>query len=111
MFTLIALLCILAYIAIRFEVKSAVMAVITLAINVLVMMAVYLILYTPLNTTFIAAIFLSFIGTGSIQGFAVSLAIGVVSSVFTALFVSRLIFDVGTEALKREKISIGWRIK
>lgn len=62
-------------------------------------------------TTFIAAIFLSFIGTGSIQGFAVSLAIGVVSSVFTALFVSRLIFDVGTEALKREKISIGWRIK
>ena len=62
-------------------------------------------------TTFIAAIFLSFLGSGSIQGFAVSLAIGVVSSVFTALFVSRLIFDFGTEALKKEKISIGWRIK
>ncbi len=54
-FTLIAILCILAYIAIRFELKSAVMAVIALAINVLVMMAVYLIAYTPLNTTFIAA--------------------------------------------------------
>lgn len=54
-FTLIAILCILAYIAIRFEVKSAVMAVIALAINVIVMMAVYLITYTPLNTTFIAA--------------------------------------------------------
>lgn len=54
-FTLIAILCILAYIAIRFELKSAVMAVIALAINVLVMMAVYLISYTPLNTTFIAA--------------------------------------------------------
>ncbi len=54
-FTLIAILCILAYIAIRFEVKSAVMAVIALAINVIVMMAVYLISYTPLNTTFIAA--------------------------------------------------------
>lgn len=54
-FTLIALLCILAYIAIRFEVKSAVMAVFALAINVLVMMAVYLISYKPLNTTFIAA--------------------------------------------------------
>ena len=62
-------------------------------------------------TTFIAAIFLSFIGTGSIQGFAVSLAIGVVSSVFTALFVSRLIFDVGTDVFKKEKISIGWRVK
>lgn len=54
-YTLIALLCILAYIAIRFEVKSAVMAVFALAINVLVMMAVYLISYKPLNTTFIAA--------------------------------------------------------
>lgn len=54
-FTLIAILCILAYIAIRFELKSAVMAVIALAINVLVIMAVYTITYTPLNTTFIAA--------------------------------------------------------
>ncbi len=54
-FTLIAILCILAYIAIRFEVKSAVMAVMALAINVLVMMAVYAISYYPLNTTFIAA--------------------------------------------------------
>lgn len=54
-FTLIAILCILAYIAIRFELKSAIMAVIALAINVIVMMAVYTITYTPLNTTFIAA--------------------------------------------------------
>lgn len=54
-YTIIAILCILAYIAIRFEVKSAVMSVIALAINILVMMAVYLITYTPLNTTFIAA--------------------------------------------------------
>ncbi len=61
-------------------------------------------------TTFIAAIFLSQLGTGSIQGFAVSLAIGVVSSVFTALFVSRLIFDFGTQTLHRNKINIGWRL-
>lgn len=62
-------------------------------------------------TTFIAAIFLSQLGTGSIQGFAVSLAIGVVSSVFTALFVSRLIFDFGTDVLHSKKVSIGWGIK
>ena len=62
-------------------------------------------------TTFIAALFLSQLGTGPIQGFAVSLAIGVFSSVFTALFVSRLIFDFGTQALHREKIYIGWGIK
>ena len=62
-------------------------------------------------TTFIAAIFLSQLGTGPIRGFAVTLAIGVVSSVFTALFVSRLIFDFGTDTLKHEKVSISWRIK
>ena len=62
-------------------------------------------------TTFIAAIFLSSLGTGAIQGFAVSLAIGVVSSVFTALFVSRLIFDFDTDVLHAKKVSIAWGIK
>lgn len=62
-------------------------------------------------TTFIAALFLSQLGSGPIQGFAVSLAIGVFSSVFTALFVSRLIFDFGTDVLKHKKVSISWRIK
>ena len=54
-YTIIALLCILAYIAWRFELKSAVMAIFAIFINILIMMAVYLITYTPLNTTFIAA--------------------------------------------------------
>lgn len=54
-YTAIAILCILIYIAFRFEWRSAIMAVIALIINILVMMAVYAISYTPLNTTFIAA--------------------------------------------------------
>jgi preprotein translocase subunit SecD len=62
-------------------------------------------------TTFIAAIFMSQLGTGSIQGFAVSLAIGVISSVFTALVVSRLMFDFNTEVLHKKGMSIGWGIK
>jgi len=62
-------------------------------------------------TTFIAAIFLSQLGTGAIQGFAVSLAIGVCSSVFTALFVSRLIFDFSSDVMKAKKVSIAWGIK
>ena len=56
-----------------------------------------------------SAIMDSILGTGPIKGFAYSLAIGVVSSVFTALFVSRLIFDFGTQTLKLEKIHISWR--
>jgi preprotein translocase subunit SecD len=59
-------------------------------------------------TTFIAALFLSQLGSGPIQGFAVSLAIGVFSSVFTALFVSRLIFDFGTDVMGSKKVSVSW---
>jgi preprotein translocase subunit SecD len=59
-------------------------------------------------TTFIAALFLSQLGSGPIQGFAVTLAVGVFSSVFTALFVSRLIFDFGTDVLRSKNVSIAW---
>ncbi len=60
-------------------------------------------------TTFIAAIFLSQIGSGPVQGFAYTLAVGILSSLFTALFVSRLIFDFSIEALKVKRLSIMWR--
>ncbi len=59
-------------------------------------------------TTFIAAVFLSQLGSGPIQGFAVTLSVGIVSSMFTALFVSRLVFDFSTEVLRRSKLSIAW---
>jgi preprotein translocase subunit SecD len=62
-------------------------------------------------TTFIAALFLSQLGSGPIKGFAVALAIGIFSSVFTALFVSRLIFDFGTDVFGSKKLSVSWRIK
>ncbi len=55
LYTLLAIICILIYIAFRFEWRSAVMAVVALAINVLVMASVYTITNIPLNTTFIAA--------------------------------------------------------
>jgi preprotein translocase subunit SecD len=60
-------------------------------------------------TTFIAALFLSQLGSGPIKGFAVTLAIGVFSSVFTALFVSRLIFDFETDILGSRNLSVSWR--
>lgn len=62
-------------------------------------------------TTFIAALFLSYLGTGPVQGFAVTLAVGIVFSVFSALFVTRLFFDFGTDVLKGSKLSISWRLK
>lgn len=45
-------------------------------------------------TTIIAALILYEFGTGPIRGFAVTLIIGILASLFTAVFVSRIIFDV-----------------
>jgi preprotein translocase subunit SecD len=62
-------------------------------------------------TTIIAALFLAQLGSGSIQGFAISLAIGNITSLFTSLFVSKLIFDFETDVLHKKSVSISWRIK
>jgi preprotein translocase subunit SecD len=62
-------------------------------------------------TTFIAAIFLSQLAKGPIQGFAYTLAVGIVSSMFTALFVSRLVFDFINETLQAKTLGISWRLR
>ena len=41
----------------------------------------------------ISAIFLFLFGTGPVKGFAVTLVIGLVSNMFTAVFVSRTLFE------------------
>ncbi len=45
-------------------------------------------------TTLIAAVVLYYVGHGPVQGFGVTLVIGIVSSVFCALVVTRLLFDL-----------------
>jgi preprotein translocase subunit SecD len=58
-------------------------------------------------TTIISAIFLFQFGTGPVKGYAITLIIGIAASMFTAVFVSRLIFDVTTAKKKRtDKMSI-----
>jgi len=54
-------------------------------------------------TTVIAAIFLFQFGTGPIKGFAITLIIGITASMFTAVFVSRLIFDLTVGRKKKKK--------
>jgi len=44
-------------------------------------------------TTLIAAVVLFQFGTGPVKGFAVTLSLGVIASMFTALILSRMIFD------------------
>jgi preprotein translocase subunit SecD len=57
-------------------------------------------------TTLIAAIVLFQFGTGPVKGFAVTLSLGVVASMFTALVVSRLIFDYILGSRKVKTLSI-----
>jgi preprotein translocase subunit SecD len=58
-------------------------------------------------TTLIAALFLFQFGTGPIRGFAVTLTIGILGTLFCAIFVSRWLFDlVYTPDRKLQKISI-----
>ena len=57
-------------------------------------------------TTLIAALVLFQFGTGPIKGFAVTLSLGVVSSVFTSLILTRAVFDLYLVKRKVKQLSI-----
>jgi preprotein translocase subunit SecD len=57
-------------------------------------------------TTLIAALVLFQFGTGPVKGFAVTLSLGVISSVFTALVLTRVIFDYLNFHRKIKQLSI-----
>jgi preprotein translocase subunit SecD len=57
-------------------------------------------------TTLITAAVLFYFGTGPIKGFAVTLSIGILASLFTSLFVSRIMFELLTTYQKITKLSI-----
>ncbi len=57
-------------------------------------------------TTLIAALVLFQFGTGPVKGFAVTLSLGVIASVFTALILTRLIFDYFLLTRKVKTLSI-----
>jgi len=57
-------------------------------------------------TTLIATFVLSQFGSGPIKGFAVTLSIGIVINMFTAIFVTRLVFDLGVDMFRVKRLSI-----
>ena len=57
-------------------------------------------------TTLIAAGILLWFGTGPIKGFAVTLSIGILSSMFTALVMTRVIMELVTRGQGKQKMSI-----
>ena len=59
-------------------------------------------------TTIVAAILLMQFGVGPIKGFAVTLCIGILTSLFTSLYVSKAIFAFLLYDLRISKMSFGW---
>ena len=57
-------------------------------------------------TTFLAAIILFAIGSGPVRGFSVTLGVGIITSVFTAVMVTRLIIAIWYGARRPKQITI-----
>lgn len=57
-------------------------------------------------TTLIAAFALYIFGTGTIKGFGITLAFGIMANIFAALFVTRLAFDWWLDTFNPKKVSI-----
>ncbi len=54
-------------------------------------------------TTLVSAAFLFLFGTGPVQGFAVTLSVGLVANLFTSIYVSRAIFDFHLSRMGRQE--------
>ena len=61
-------------------------------------------------TTLITAAILFFLGSGPVKGFAVTLGLGILTSVFTAIFLTRLIV-VTWFARRRPKTVLQWGLR
>jgi preprotein translocase subunit SecD len=58
-------------------------------------------------TTMLAAVVLLDQGTGPIKGFAITLIIGIVTSLFTGVFCTRVAFDWLVRGLKVQRLRLG----
>ncbi len=57
-------------------------------------------------TTIISSVFLFQFGTGPIKGFAITLIIGLIANMFTAVFMTRMVYDFMLSRGKAETLSI-----
>jgi len=62
-------------------------------------------------TTLIVAVILFSIGTGPVKGFAVTLSLGILTSMFTAIMITRAVINLIYGGNDTKSISIGWNVK
>jgi len=57
-------------------------------------------------TAFISSLCLYMFGTGPIRGFAVTFSVGLIANLFTAVFMTRYVFDAMTARKRMTSLSI-----
>ncbi|MGI9388790.1 MAG: protein translocase subunit SecD, partial [Boseongicola sp.] len=57
-------------------------------------------------TTFITAVILFALGSGPVKGFAVTLGVGIITSVFTAIYVTRMMIIMWFERKRPRTIEV-----
>lgn len=60
-------------------------------------------------TTVITAVALYWFGTGPVKGFAVTLTLGILATLFSAIFVGKFLFALSTLRREMDTLHIGWR--
>ena len=58
-------------------------------------------------TVFISGLILAQYGTGPVKGFAVTLIVGIICSLFTGVFCTRIVFDWWVRGAKVKRLSVG----
>ncbi len=58
-------------------------------------------------TVFISGLILAQYGSGPVKGFAVTLLVGIIASLFTGVFCTRLVFDWWVRGAKVKRLSVG----
>ena len=58
-------------------------------------------------TTLISALIMFMFGSGPVKGFAITLIVGIVASLFTGVFCTRVVFDWWVRGAKVQRLSLG----
>lgn len=61
-------------------------------------------------TVLISGLILAQYGTGPVKGFAITLIVGIVASLFTGVFCTRIVFDWWARGLKVKALSVGIKV-
>lgn len=61
-------------------------------------------------TVLISGLILAQYGTGPVKGFAITLIVGIIASLFTGVFCTRIVFDWWARGLKVKQLSVGIKV-